>query len=218
MNEEVKNSAAAKAELRDRIVHTAMEAFTRNGIKMVTMDDIANSLSISKRTLYEVFKDKEDLLVTCMTQHREEMHQYVLQIERESENVLEVILKFYQRSIEIYHKTNKRFFEDMSKYPRVHQLMTEDRNENQAEVIAFFKKGIQQGIFRKDINFEITQMLVQVQVDLIMNTDLCNTYSFIEVFDSIMFIYMRGISTEKGQRILEDFIRDYRKQKTNVEI
>lgn len=218
MNEEIRNSGDTKAELRDRIVHTAMDAFTKNGIKTVTMDDIANSLSISKRTLYEVFKDKEDLLVTCMTQHREQMRDYIMQIEGESENVLEVILKFYQRSIEIYHKTNKRFFEDMNKYPRVNELMREDQDENQAEVIAFFKKGIEQGIFRRDINFEITQTLVRVQVDLMMSTDLCDTYSFIEVFDSIMFIYMRGISTEKGQKILEDFIRDYRKQKTNVEI
>ena len=47
-----------RAELRDRIIVKATEAFTAHGIKSITMDDIATSLGISKRTLYEVFEDK----------------------------------------------------------------------------------------------------------------------------------------------------------------
>lgn len=53
---------SSRAELRERIVETAMNAFTSHGIKSITMDDIAASLGISKRTLYEVFSDKESLL------------------------------------------------------------------------------------------------------------------------------------------------------------
>lgn len=51
-----------RVELRDRIIVKATEAFTLHGIKSITMDDIATSLGISKRTLYEVFEDKETLL------------------------------------------------------------------------------------------------------------------------------------------------------------
>ena len=54
--------ASQKAELRERIIMTATEAFTLKGIKCITMDDIAAALGISKRTLYEVFADKESLL------------------------------------------------------------------------------------------------------------------------------------------------------------
>lgn len=46
-----------------------------------------------------------------------------------------------------------------------------------------------------------------------MNTNLCSAYSFVEVYESIMFVYMRGISTERGQEILENFIKEYRSQK-----
>ena len=65
MIENVKENSQ-RGELRDRIIETASEAFTAHGIKSITMDDIAASLSISKRTLYEVFQDKESLLTECI--------------------------------------------------------------------------------------------------------------------------------------------------------
>ena len=62
--------ASQKAELRERIIMTATEAFTLKGIKCITMDDIAAALGISKRTLYEVFADKESLLKECILQSK----------------------------------------------------------------------------------------------------------------------------------------------------
>ena len=47
----------------------------------------------------------------------------------------------------------------------------------------------------------------------LLNTDICNEYPFIEVYESIMFTYIRGISTEKGARVLEEFISEYRKNR-----
>lgn len=213
MKDSIKDHASAKNELRERIIVTAMDAFTKNGIKGITMDDIANSLSISKRTLYETFEDKEELLAECVKFRQYEMKRYGEELLEKADNVLEVILKFYQLSIEYYHKTNKRFFDEVNKYPRVCALMRENRDENSENTIEFFKKGVDQGIFRKDVNFEIIYMLVREQVDLLLQTNLCNKYSFVEVYESIMFTFMRGISTLKGQQILEDFIQEYRQQK-----
>lgn len=64
------------------------------------MDDIAADLSISKRTLYELFHDKEDLLLDVMRLHREEMKKSMEEIASKAENVLEVILRFYQKSVQ----------------------------------------------------------------------------------------------------------------------
>ena len=58
--------ASQRVELRERIITAATEAFTSIGIKSITMDDIAAALGISKRTLYEVFSDKESLLKECI--------------------------------------------------------------------------------------------------------------------------------------------------------
>lgn len=101
--------ASQKAELRERIIMTATEAFTLKGIKCITMDDIAAALGISKRTLYEVFADKESLLKECILHKQAERDKYLQAIYEQSNNVLEVILAVFQKSIEIFHQTNKRF-------------------------------------------------------------------------------------------------------------
>ncbi len=201
-----------KAVLKERIIGTAFKAFTQNGIKSITMDDIANMLGISKRTLYETFNDKEELLIACLEYQQSEMMEYSKTVLAESDNVLEIILKFYKKSIEIYHKTNKKFFEDMNKYPRVLGKMRENREKNSSKTVDFFKKGVEQGLFRDDINFAIMNILVKEQVDILMNTNLCDEFSFFEVYESIMFVFMRGISTLKGQEILDSFIKEYRLQ------
>ena len=59
---EIKNISTYRENLKDRILSTAMADFAARGIRAVKMDDIANALSISKRTLYEVYENKEDLL------------------------------------------------------------------------------------------------------------------------------------------------------------
>lgn len=204
--------AIQKAELRERIIATATEAFTSKGIKSITMDDIATALGISKRTLYEVFSDKETLLKECLLKAQADRESYVHGVYEKAENVLEVILAVFQKSIEVFHQTNKRFFEDIKKYPKIHELMKQRSEIDSQETMSFFLSGVEQGIFRSDVNFSIVNLLVREQFDVLLNTDVCNEYPFIEVYESIMFTYIRGISTEKGAKVLEDFIVEYRKK------
>lgn len=80
--------------------------------------------------------------------------------------------------------------------------MKNNRNRSSEDTVNFFKEGVKQGIFRDDVNFAIINLLVRDQLDLLMNSDICNEYSFLEVYESIMFTFLRGISTEKGARVL----------------
>ena len=79
-----------KKKLKEQIVETAMEAFTKLGIRCVRMDDIALSLSISKRTLYELFRDKENLLLEGLRMQQQQMNEAMIEVTTRTENVLEV--------------------------------------------------------------------------------------------------------------------------------
>lgn len=205
--------ASQRVELRERIIETATNAFTKEGIKSITMDDIAAALGISKRTLYEVFADKESLLKDCILKVQSDRDNYLQGVYEQSHNVLEVILAVFQKSIEVFHETNKRFFEDIKKYPKIYEMMINRRNSDSEKTMTFFKSGVEQGIFRSDVNFKIVNLLVREQFDVLLNTEICKEYPFIEVYESIMFTYIRGISTEKGAKVLEDFISGYRKKR-----
>lgn len=200
----------AKLELKERIVAIAIDAFTKNGIRSVTMDEIASKVGISKRTLYETFEDKQELLVECVRSREEENCKLGAQIVAESDNVLEVILHFYKINIEFFHRANRLFFEDLNRYPKVGELIRRNQAEHSHYVVAFFNKGVEQGIFREDVNFEITNVLVREQVNFLIQTDLCSQFPFVEVYEAIVFNFLRGVSTQKGQRILEDFLVEYR--------
>ncbi|MDR0988824.1 MAG: TetR/AcrR family transcriptional regulator [Prevotellaceae bacterium] len=208
--EENPQEPTQRQELRNHILDMALQLFTSHGIKSITMDDIAASMSISKRTLYEVFADKETLLIACLQKSQHEADVYIKRVYDSSSNVMEVILRLYESSIERLHHFNKRFFEDLKRYPKVNELVEERRNRDTKEKMDFFKEGVAQGLFRGDINFAIMNDLVQGQLDLLMYTNLNTKYSFLEVYEAIMFTYLRGITTEKGANLLDTFIKAYR--------
>ena len=92
-------------------------------------------------------------------------------------------------------------------------MVKKNRDKDSESTIAFFKSGVEQGIFRDDVNFAIVNLLVREQFDLLMNTDICKEYPFLEVYESIVFTFLRGIATERGARVLEEFIQEYRKNR-----
>ncbi|MBQ8672458.1 MAG: TetR/AcrR family transcriptional regulator [Bacteroides sp.] len=209
MGENSKHTTS-RAELKQRIIRVSLHYFQDRGIKAITMDEIATSLGISKRTLYEVFADKEALLMACLQHSQEEGEQYIYKVYKEARNVLEVILSVFQFSIRRVHETNKKFFEEIKKYPSAHEMLRRRSNSDNEKTIAFFRQGVEQGVFRSDVNFAIVTVLVKEQMNLLVNSDLCKEYSFLEVYESIMFTFLRGISTAKGAQELEAFIREYR--------
>ncbi|WP_203558663.1 TetR/AcrR family transcriptional regulator [Bacteroides sp. 51] len=215
----VKDSAKEvpyREDLKEKVIIEAMEAFKRHGIKSIRMDDIANLLRMSKRTLYEIFEDKETLLKECILYHQQQNQRGLEEIVRESKNVLEVILKCYKGSIEMYHRTNKKFFEEIKKYPKVYDMIMNSREKDNTVVINFLKRGVDQGIFRADINFAIIHALLREQMDLLMTSNVSKQFSFLEVYEAIIFTYLRGIATQKGAEELDDFIKEYRKEQAGV--
>ena len=202
-----------RTELKQRVIQVALNEFRVQGIKAVRMDDLASQIGISKRTLYEMFKDKEELLMDCLLYSNQCEKERVNDIRSKSKNVLEVILGVFLYSIEMLHETNKLFFEDIKKYPAAYKLVQEVRNSDSKEKMAFFRQGVEQGIFRSDINYPIVNELVKQQFNLLVNTDFFSHHPFLDVYESIMFTYLRGISTVEGTRMLEMFIKEYRGNK-----
>lgn len=201
--------------VKEHVIAVAAKAFMQKGIRTVRMDDIAAGLSISKRTLYELFHDKEDLLLDVMKLHREGMQKYMTQVASKAENVLEVILKFYQRSAQDFQNTNRTFFEDIKKYPKVMAYINESRKENLDSAMEFYRKGVDQGIFRNDVNYDIVQAMVSEQMGLLLRSEICRSYSPAEIYETVVFMHMRGISTEKGLKIVDDFLLNLKENEDN---
>mgnify|MGYP004714438603 CR=1 FL=1 len=125
----VKRNKCDRAELRKRVILEASRAFAKSGIKNVHMDSLACALSISKRTLYELFCDKEQLLLEVFAMHQQEMSTYISEVASRAENALEVIFAFYKRKLneclDILTESvkNRVLFLGQCKQNKVYELM-----------------------------------------------------------------------------------------------
>ena len=125
--QDFKNISTYKEALKDKILTTAMTAFARNGIRAVKMDDIANALSISKRTLYEVYRNKEDLLFEGVRKFNRERTEAMQRFASGDVNVMDIILHSFKMTIEEFKFTNPVFYSDLLKYPKILEFFEEDK-------------------------------------------------------------------------------------------
>lgn len=211
-----KKKKSDRPEVKERVIEAAAAAFALHGIKQVKMDDIAASLGISKRTLYELFSDKSDLLLEVVKKRSAETMDFLNKAVAESENILEVILKHYKRNVDDFHNVCPLFLLDLHKYPVVLDYINKQREESAGMMMEAFEIGVKQGIFCEDINYEIIRVAFTEEMNLFLNSDLCERYPLTEIYQTMLMMHLRGISTEKGRRIVDDFIAD-RKEKNSVE-
>lgn len=208
-----------KENLRKQIVETALELFFSKGIKEVKMDDIASLLSVSKRTIYELFTDKEQLLLKALKLHQERLREEVKTIIRQktlsTESTLEIILAFYSLYFNLLKNINKNFFLELEKYPNIFKRNKDREARNDKKFIAWMEMGRKQGIFRQDANFEVLSFILRQNLKTIFRVNMQNNgnnelskYSPEELGRSLVLFYLRGISTAKGQEIIEEYLKN----------
>lgn len=199
---------AERALLKERIVEHASKAFAQRGIRQVKMDELAATMSISKRTLYELFGDKESLLMEVLIHTHHEKLQMLEEVRQNSDNVMEIIVAFYQYSIRQLEKTSLKFFEDLERYPRVREMIESSKQHNAKNVSEFFQTGIEQGIFVKDLKPEILECLFGEQMERVLRSDLVKQFTISQIFENTMLVMLRGISTAKGLEIIDKYLKE----------
>lgn len=203
-----------KTEQKDRILSYAIENFSRNGIRNVKMDDIASDLGISKRTLYQLFKDKENLLIECFKYSEKRSAELYSELTESTDNILELYTKWLKMRIDEIRSVNPQFFSDLNKYSRVQKYFRDVSAMKSKEGLKFINMGIAQGLFRNDINYNVLLRISEITAESIMRNELYLEYSYDDLFGSASIMSVRGICTKKGYDLLDQYIESY-KMKNN---
>ncbi|MBN2747806.1 MAG: TetR/AcrR family transcriptional regulator [Bacteroidales bacterium] len=196
-------------EIRDKIILGSSKMFIKFGIRSITMDMIAEQLGISKRTIYENFTDKNELLKYSLEAGMVEQKAVVEEIFKNSENVIDAMLKTIKHNANTLKSINPLFFFDIQKYyPELYKLLIK-KNDRQkiSRLIEMLNKGIQEKIIRNEINVEIVAILIAEQFKMIGNQEIFpeDKFSKIEIFENISINFIRGIATEKGLSLIEKY-------------
>ena len=206
MNKDI-SQTSYRIELRNRILKASMNEFLRKGVKSVKMDDIASLLGISKRTLYEVYSNKETLLLEAVKIHEEEYDSYMTKYSSNPKHtVIDIIIEFYKKHIMNISHVSPSFFSELHKYKAVREFLENRRNERFNNAIEFFKRGINDGYFRSDVNYDIVLKIGNASLDFAMETQMYKEYSLATLLHNIVFLYLRGFCTTAGIKKLDEFM------------
>jgi AcrR family transcriptional regulator len=199
-------------DYRQKIIEEGARMFRTYGIRAVTMDMLASQLSISKRTIYEVFSDKEELLKGVLKWMVEKQREVMTSVFNESENTIEAIFKMLDLMMDHFQKMSPAFQMDMK---RLHMDLKKNPGElvdlpyfsNNSDILI---RGIREGVFRDDIDVEITNkcLLEVARVTNDRNVFPPDYFENKDVIRSFYINYLRGISTQKGL----DLINFYEKK------
>jgi len=206
--QEIKIISAYRQSLKTRILEAASDAFSQKGIKSVRMDDIAQSLNISKRTLYEIYENKEVLLFECLKTAKMRSQEEMALIAAQRANVMDIILDIYRSKMSQLQKINPQFYSDLEKYPQLQSFLEEQHDKDRTKLKDFLRRGIVEGYFKGDINVDIIANVFDAINEYMKNHKLYTEFPLEQLFNNMLFVIIRGICTQKGVAVIDTFLTD----------
>lgn len=206
--------------IKELIMQSALDLFALYGIKNVSMEDIARNMKISKRTIYELFRDKEELLLASMELHYRKARIYLTQLESDSFTSMDIILLFFEEVMKKPRWFCQKFYDDLKKYPKVLDTLENEKRIFYKQGIRLLAKGIREGVFHPDIDVDIIALLAKEQILRIPPAGSFKKHSVSKTYNILIYTFLRGMATEKGRRQLEKHIikRFHNQKKINHSI
>lgn len=187
---------------REKIIEVASLLFVEHGVKTITIDRIVKQLHTSKRTIYKHFEDKTALLEACLASYHKEIRKENDDIISASENAIQAMGYLHQRIIFRASQTNPNFFNDIIHYyPGLLQKSYRSMgNFAHSELEQLAKWGIKDGLFREEIDIQVTSKTVLALLEMLKDTNQfpVSQYSKERLTFGIMLPYLRGLCSEKG--------------------
>lgn len=204
--------------LKGRILKLASEMFHTFGLKAVSMDDIAKKVGISKRTLYETFSSKDELLTHCIRVKQDESISEMMAIINDAKkDFVEVVLGLLSVISRDVRKINALFFVDLDRY-NLQSAFEENEikaMEKRKIVISMLQKGIDEGYVKSDLNLELMVELLLTRQPILGLFSRVHHTTLDEIVNNVCLINIRGISTLKGIERIDKLVEDIRKDKRN---
>ncbi len=190
-----------------KIMEGARKLFLNNGIRSVSMDDVARSQGISKKTLYQYVDNKTDLLKQILDSMMLHVKQKIQQIENMNLNAIDILLEMSKVVGERIMKFNPIISFELEKYyPAIYEEYKSVKKQMMRDFIKHnIEKGKEEGIYRSDLNSEVVSHLYFERIEDLYKPGIVEqeNFSFEELFKVMFENHIRGISNEKGIKYFE---------------
>lgn len=191
------------------VLDSAIGLFNRYGIRSVTMDDICSELGMSKKTIYQHVRSKEDLVKAMLASRIHAVMEIFRNASGTDMNAIDTLVNFsrlmgeYMKNLKI----NPSLDYDLKKYyPGIYRNHIEQRNQAMHHHIAEnIRQGIDQGLYRPDLNADLIASLLIIKIENLTEPDSVSdgTYSFKKMYKVMIENHIRGIANKKGVKYFE---------------
>jgi AcrR family transcriptional regulator len=199
-------------DTRQQIIEVATKDFLHYGFKNVTVDEIARSAGISKKTLYQEFSKKDDLVLASAQFYNEKHWDEMIGIMDRANNAIEELVGIFSHMAIMFKGMNPVCFVDLQRYyTRAYKYMEEFKKTKLHDCIKDnLDRGIQEGLFREDIDTEIVARYRMESVFIILHLDIFpkKEFDLVEVSKQTFELYMFGISTLKGHKLITKYLEN----------
>lgn len=195
-------------ELNDKILEASTSMFFGQGIKAVSMDDVAKAVGISKRTLYEHFESKDLLVVACLQRMQSDREARAIELLNSSESFIDVMLNCLTEAIGFLQNVTPAFFADLDRfnYCAVKQTLMERIEGFRRRIVDLIEKGKENGLLRPEVDSEL---IARVIIGGQRKNDLKGIveegqWTLTQILRQMSAVFLRGMATEKGIRLIDE--------------
>ncbi len=197
-------------DMREHIIKETTKLFVQHGLKAIRMDDIASQLGISKRTIYEIFSDKETLIYDCMVCHHDQIHKEKMDKMSKAGNIIEEFVLLFDNWDEEIDANYKLMMSLKKFYPNIHRRIVDGCSRAGFDSLREkLKAGVDQGYLLKDVNYELAVSVFTYSIYGIISNQtaiLPSDVSEKEAFKYVIVYFFRGIATEKGRKLIDEYL------------
>jgi len=206
-------------EVKERILAKAADLFMRYGIRSITMDEIAAQLGISKKTIYQFFTDKDDMVQAVIDLEIERNEADCFAFRKQAADAVHQIFLALESLEEMLKYMNPLMLYDLEKHhPRAHKKLKDYKCDFLYKMILDnLQWGIDEGLYRPGINLDITAKWRIESAFLLFNQDVFphSRYKLSEVNSELAMLFLYGVVTEKGKTLIEKYTLERNKKISN---
>lgn len=207
--------------MKERIQKKADELFNKYGIRSVTMDEIASQLGMSKKTIYQYFSDKDELVDAVIAEVIEYSRLICEKDRVDAPNAIAEVFLALDMVNKIFRNMNPGIMFDLERYhPGTFKRFLEHKNSFLHQTIKLnLERGLAEGLYRPEMNIEIVAQFRLESMMIAFNPGAFRdtSYSLVQLHHEIMMQFLYGSSTLKGHKLITKYIEDRTKKDIHYE-
>lgn len=196
-----------KEELKGEVIDCCLQLFIEQGIRSVSIEDIVRACNVSKKSLYELFGNKEGIIHSALITDCKSHQNKLESVTEDAENAIDEMFLLQNFFSQRFKNLNPALIYDLTKY--YNEIHRESDVKKEANFLQFMEnnllRGIKEGYYRKEIPLDVVSKLWITKIGMVRDQEVfpIREYPMHEITKQLVELHLRSIATPEGVKLIE---------------